>query len=83
MNIEKETFIKSMEDWIASKCGFDKKEFNTQTDLVGSGILDSLKLILFYSHAENLSGSIINARKIESLEAVSIDAMYQILSSEN
>lgn len=82
MNIEKNNFFNEMQQWIVAKCGVEENEFDINTDLIDTGILDSLKLILFYAHAESLSGETMDAKRIESLDQVSIVTIYNVLNKQ-
>ena len=82
MNIEKEKFFNEMQTWISDHCECDGEIFTKTTNLLETGILDSLKLILFYSKAESLLGKVMDAQKITMLKDISIEALYNVLTSE-
>jgi acyl carrier protein len=80
MSIDKREFLSGMGTWIVEQFGVRKEDFHPGTNLIEAGILDSLKLLLFFSEAEKKSGAKLDPGAFQNLTSVTLDAVYGLFA---
>lgn len=76
----KKLFFEQITDWILSNTDCDEQVLTYEIDLIENSILNSLKLILFYTKIEELLNIVIDIESIELLETISISSIYNSIS---
>ena len=80
MNIDKREFLQGMGSWIEDQFGVRSGTFRPETNLIEAGILDSLKLLLFFSEAERRSGARLDPEAFQNLTCVSLETVYGLFT---